>query len=159
MADLEKPEAPAFRLPDPLVIGRSMADIAERSQRIVTDWLKRQPHAGRRADPLNLGRTFIEMTAKLMSNPAKLVHAQLGFWQDYMTLWQNTAWRMMGMDSHAVIEAASDDRRFKDDAWKENEVFDFIKQSYLLSARFVQDVVKEVDGLDPRTAQKVDFYA
>jgi polyhydroxyalkanoate synthase len=159
MADLEKPEAPAFRLPDPLVIGRSMADIAERSQRIVTDWLKRQPHAGRRTDPLNLGRTFIEMTAKLMSNPAKLMHAQLGFWQDYMTLWQNTAWRMMGMDSHAVIEAASDDRRFKDDAWKENEVFDFIKQSYLLSARFVQDVVKEVDGLDPRTAQKVDFYA
>ncbi|MBN8929595.1 MAG: class I poly(R)-hydroxyalkanoic acid synthase, partial [Rhodospirillales bacterium] len=50
-------------------------------------------------------------------------------------------------------------RRFKDDAWKENEVFDFIKQSYLLSARFVQDVVRQVDGLDPKTAQKVDFYA
>ncbi|MBN8898535.1 MAG: class I poly(R)-hydroxyalkanoic acid synthase, partial [Rhodospirillales bacterium] len=46
-----------------------------------------------------------------------------------------------------------------DDAWKENEVFDFIKQSYLLSARFVQDVVRQVDGLDPKTAQKVDFYA
>ena len=41
----------------------------------------------------------------------------------------------------------------------ENEVFDFIKQSYLLSARFVQDVVKQVDGMEPKTAQKVDFYA
>ena len=40
------------------------------------------------------------------------------------------------------------DRRFKDDAWQENEVFDFIKQSYLLSARYVQDVVTQVDGLD-----------
>ncbi len=38
-------------------------------------------------------------------------------------------------------------------------MFDFIKQSYLLSARFVQDVVKQVDGLDPKTAAKVDFYS
>ncbi len=58
-----------------------------------------------------------------------------------------------------MIETPSGDRRFKDDAWKENEVFDFIKQSYLLSARFVQDVVTHVDGLDPKTAQKVDFYS
>ena len=58
-----------------------------------------------------------------------------------------------------MIEADPKDRRFKDDAWKDNEVFDFIKQSYLLSARYVQDVVSHVDGLDPKTAQKVDFYA
>ena len=87
------------------------------------------------------------------------MQAQIGFWQDYMTLWQNTARRMMGMEPDPVIDAASADRRFKDDAWKENEVFDFIKQSYLLSARYVQDVVTHVDGLDPKTAQKVDFYA
>ncbi len=76
-----------------------------------------------------------------------------------MTLWQNTARRIMGMDAEPVIDASATDRRFKDDAWKENEVFDFIKQSYLLSARFVQDVVKQVDGMDAKTAQKVDFYS
>jgi polyhydroxyalkanoate synthase subunit PhaC len=65
----------------------------------------------------------------------------------------------MGVEAEPVIDAPSTDRRFKDDAWRDNEVFDFIKQSYLLSARFVQDVVKHVDGLDPKTAQKVDFYA
>ena len=76
-----------------------------------------------------------------------------------MSLWQNTARRIMGVETEPVIDAPSTDRRFKDDAWKENEIFDFIKQSYLLSARYVQDVVKQVDGLDPKTAQKVDFYA
>ena len=101
----------------------------------------------------------MEMTARLIANPARLVAAQLGFWQDYMTLWQNTARRIMGGETEPVIAAPSTDRRFKDDAWRENEVFDFIKQSYLLSARYVQDVVKQVDGLDPKTAQKVDFYA
>ena len=44
----ESPEAGAFKLPDPAVVGRSMADIAERSQRIVSEWLKRQPQAGAR---------------------------------------------------------------------------------------------------------------
>jgi polyhydroxyalkanoate synthase len=148
-----------FKLPDPAAVGRSMADIAERSQRIVSEWLKRQGQEERALDPLNVGSAFLEMTARLMANPAQMMKAQIGFWQDYMTLWQNTARRMMGIESEPVIDAASSDRRFKDDAWKENEVFDFIKQSYLLSARYVQDVVSHVDGLDKKTAQKVDFYA
>ncbi|HYZ62404.1 MAG TPA: class I poly(R)-hydroxyalkanoic acid synthase, partial [Acetobacteraceae bacterium] len=75
------------------------------------------------------------------------------------TLWQNTTRRLLGVHTEPVIDAPAADRRFKDDAWKENEVFDFIKQSYLLSARYVQDIVSHVDGLDPKTARKVDFYA
>ncbi len=39
------PEDAGFRLPDAAAVGRSMADIAERSQRIVTEWLKRQADA------------------------------------------------------------------------------------------------------------------
>ncbi len=159
MADETKTEATGFKLPDPAEIGRSMADIAERSQRIVSEWLKRQADEEHAPDPLNIASAFMEMTARLIANPARLVAAQLGFWQDYMTLWQNTARRIMGAETEPVIDAPSTDRRFKDDAWRENEVFDFIKQSYLLSARYVQDVVKQVDGLDPKTAQKVDFYA
>ena len=159
MADTDKTETTGFKLPDPAEIGRSMADIAERSQRIVSEWLKRQADEEHAPDPLNIASAFMEMTARLMANPGRLVAAQLGFWQDYMTLWQNTARRVMGMEPEPVIDAPSTDRRFKDDAWRENEVFDFIKQSYLLSARYVQDVVRQVDGLDPKTAQKVDFYA
>ncbi len=166
MTDPEKPDAgtlagDAFRLPDPAAIGQSMASIAERSQRLVQDWLKRQSESGavQSTDPLNIGGAFMEMTARLMANPAKLMQAQLGFWQDYMTLWQSTANRIMGLETTPIIAADPRDRRFKDNGWKENEVFDFIKQSYLLSARFVQDVVTHVDGLDPKTAQKVDFYA
>ncbi len=154
------PDAPEFKLPDPAELGRSMADIAERSQRIVGEWLRRQAGEGLSTpDPLNIGSAFLEMTARLIANPAKLMQAQLGFWQDYMSLWQNTARRVMGMDSTPVIQADPKDRRFRDDAWNDNEIFDFIKQSYLLSARYVQDVVREADGLDAHTAQKVDFYA
>ena len=151
----------SFRLPDPAVVSRTMADVAERGQRIVTDFLRRQAEDGTTQpgpDPLNIGSAFLEMTARLMANPARLMQAQIGFWQDYLTLWQNTARRMMGDKAPAVIEEPKTDRRFKDDAWRENEVFDFIRQSYLLSARFFTNVAQTAEGLEPKTAQKVDFY-
>jgi len=100
----------------------------------------------------------MEMTTRLMAAPQKLMEAQLSLWQDYLTLWQNTARRMLGESPEPVIAADPRDRRFKHPDWHENEVFDFIKQSYLLSARWVQNLVRNVEGMDDKTAQKVDFY-
>ncbi|MFC3124800.1 PHA/PHB synthase family protein [Pseudoroseomonas globiformis] len=153
-----------FRMADPAMVSRTMADVAERSQRIVADFLKRQaqgdtaPGAAPGADPMQIGNAFMEMTTRLIANPARLVEAQLGFWQDYLTLWQNTARRMFGDAVDPVIAEDGKDRRFKDDAWRENEVFDFIRQSYLLSARYFTNIAHAADDLDPKTALKVDFY-
>ncbi|HLB81176.1 MAG TPA: class I poly(R)-hydroxyalkanoic acid synthase [Dongiaceae bacterium] len=144
---------------DPTELSQTMAKIAEQSQRIVADFLSRQTADGiGMADPLSIGRTFMEMTTRLMADPSRLVSAQMNLWQDYMNLWQATARRMMGHDAEAVAAPAPEDRRFRDPAWQENQLFDFIKQSYLLSARWLQSTVREVDGLDEKTAKKVDFY-
>src|SRR5690242_13836659 len=63
-----EPNGAGFKLPDPATVGRSMADIAERSQRIVNEWLKRQGRQEQELDPLNIGSAFMEMTARLMAN-------------------------------------------------------------------------------------------
>ncbi|GAN79982.1 PHA/PHB synthase family protein [Acidocella aminolytica] len=154
------PQEPDIKLPDAGALGRSMADIAARSQKLVTEWMKRQTAEGLTFDPLNVSNAFLEMTTKLLSNPSQLMEAQMGLWRDYMTLWQNTARRIWsGEEPEPVISHDPRDKRFADPAWRQNEVFDFIKQSYLLSARYITDVVTRVDGLEPKTAQKVDFYA
>ncbi len=158
MADKNNKDTPQFGLPDPALMTRTMAEVAERGQRIVGDFLRRQAVDSGKPDPLNIGHAFMEMTAKMMANPAQIVHAQIGFWQDYLTLWSNTARRMMGGEAPPVIEEQKGDRRFKDEAWRENEVFDFIRQSYLLSSRYFTSVVQGTEGLDAKTAQKVDFY-
>jgi polyhydroxyalkanoate synthase len=148
------------KLPDSLEISRTMAGIAERTQRILTNFINR--HATEaplgHADPLNVGAAFMELTARMLADPAKLVRAQMSLWEDYMNLWQSTARRMMGEEAEPVITHHETDRRFKDQAWEENTVFDFIKQSYLLSSRWLQSTVREVEGLDEKTARKVDFY-
>ena len=164
MNDAPNPEG---TLPDPALLSRAVAGIAERSQRLVSEFLAKQstePPAAGAGDPFNIAGAFFEMTAKLMVDPTRLMQAQVSLWTDYMQLWQRTTERFLGGNggvSHpaeSVIEAAKGDKRFKDPAWQDHAVFDFIKQSYLLSARFMQNTVRDVEGLDDKTAKKVDFY-
>jgi polyhydroxyalkanoate synthase len=145
---------------DPSELSKAMTNIAERSQRIVTDFLSRQggDKSMGLSDPMNIGEAFLQMTSKLMADPSKLMEAQMNLWQDYLSLWQSTARRLMGEEAKPVVEAEKGDRRFKDELWEQNEVFDFIKQSYLLSARWMQGVVNNVEGMDSQSAKKVDFY-
>ena len=89
---------------DPTELSKAMTNIAERSQRLVLDFLTKQAANGSPdplADPLNIGEAFFQMTTKMMADPAKLMEAQMGLWQDYMQLWQNTARRLMGEESTA----------------------------------------------------------
>jgi polyhydroxyalkanoate synthase subunit PhaC len=157
---MANPQPPEIKLPDPVQWSRDIAEIAERSQRLVLEFLARQSGNGvGMADPLNVAGAFLDMTSRMMAHPEKLIQAQMTLWQDYLRLWQRTAERFWsGKVEQPVVEPAPTDRRFKDAAWNDGTLFDFIKQSYLLTARWLQSTVKEVDGLDDKTARKVDFY-
>jgi polyhydroxyalkanoate synthase len=72
------PAAAGLTPPDPALIIRGVAGIAQRSQALVNDWLRRQAQEGMPLDPLNVGGAFLEMTTKLMANPAALIEAQSG---------------------------------------------------------------------------------
>ena len=37
------------------------------------------------ANPMAIGAAFLEMTARMMSDPARLVEAQMSLWNDYLT--------------------------------------------------------------------------
>ncbi len=88
MADQPGSQIPA---PDSETLSGSMADIAGRCQRLVTEFLARQAADGVSVDPFNIGNAFLEMTARMMSDPAKMMQAQMSLWQDYLGLWQSTA--------------------------------------------------------------------
>src|SRR5687768_8749843 len=134
-------------------------DIAERSQKLLQDFaVKYKADGPQPADPLRLTQTFMDFTAKMLADPNRLVQAQMELWQQYLALWQHTAQRMMGQKVEPMAEPAKGDKRFADPAWKDEVVFDYLKQSYLLTARWLQQTVKEVEGVDDKTAKKVDFY-
>ncbi len=150
-----------YRVNDPAEFSRNMVKVAAQSQRLITDFIKAQAKSkpdGGSKDPLNLGQTFVDFLGHAMRNPSHFVEANFKLWHDYLNLWQHTAQRMLGQDVPPVIEPAPGDKRFKDKDWSEHQVFDFIKQSYLLSARWFQSTMSDVKGLDDKTRKKIDFY-
>jgi len=153
-------KAPDPKLPDPEEVARTMGKVAEQSQRVVKEFLERQAGDGEYhvLDPQVVGHSFQELMTRMMADPTHVVEAQLKLWQGYTELWQHALSRMMGEESEPVAKPAPGDRRFKDETWEENPVFDYIKQSYLLASEFVRDCVRETEGLDEHTAEKVDFY-
>ena len=157
---LKDAEKQSVKVPDPVEVSQALTHLAERAQTLVADFLERQANVkdGAQIDRLNIGGAFFEMTARIMADPTKLIQAQLKLWQDYVALVGSAARRFIGEPSEPLVTPAKDYKRFRDPAWHESAIFDFIKQSYLLSARWVQSVVKDVEGLDEKTAQKVDFY-
>ena len=52
---------------------------------------------------------------------------------------------------------AKNDKRFKDKDWQENATFDFLKQAYLISAKWATDIVNDAE-LDAHTRLKAKFY-
>ena len=148
-------------LPDPTELSKAVTEIADQSQRIVTQFIERQQDGettDTTMDPMNVASAFLELTQRMLTDPTAIAQAQMQLWQNYLTLWQTTTTRLMGGEAEAAVTAEPGDRRFKDEAWNDNPVFDYIKQSYLMTARWITETVAEVDGLDPQTAKKVDFY-
>ena len=153
-------DKPAVRLPDAKTVASTLSRITRTGRRLVGDFLSRQAR-GEIAPPPDasvLGRSFLELSQKMMASPGKVLEVQMAFWKDYATLWERTSRRLLGAEVAPVIAPAPGDKRFKDEEWAKSAVFDFIKQSYLLTARSIHQTVGGVEGLDARTAERVDFY-
>ena len=158
MSDQPAPTPPT---PDPERLYAAMTRVAEQSRRIVQAFAERQADGPREFNPLEpavISKAYQELWQQMLTNPGRIVEAQVALWQDYAKLWENTARRMAGEEVEPTVTPAAGDRRFTDDAWSENPLYDHIKQSYLLASKFMLSTVRETDGLDAHTAQKVDFY-
>ena len=146
--------------PDPAESARVFAEVAERSGRIMGEFLQRQ--AGGQgvaySDEFGVARAFTDLAARMLADPWKLAEMQSKMFWDHVALWQSSLLRMLGKEVPSVAEAAKGDNRFRDADWQDQFLFDYIKQSYLIAARHLHDAVSSVDGLSEETRKKVNFY-
>ncbi|MDR1228892.1 MAG: class I poly(R)-hydroxyalkanoic acid synthase [Azoarcus sp.] len=154
------PESPASELSDPEAIAKTYAEVARRASSLISEHVQHQIKKGMQtpSDELGIAQAFMDMMARLLSNPYKLAQAQMNLVWDYFALWQRSMLRFAGMQATPIAVPARSDKRFRDEEWQEHFMFDFVKQSYLITARHIHEMVNGVEGLDEKTAKKVDFY-
>jgi polyhydroxyalkanoate synthase len=109
-------------------------------------------------DPFNVMGSFTEGARQLASNPEKLMQANMELWQQHMALWQHTADKMLGKQSDPVAVPDKGDRRFKSEEWDDNQVFDVIRQSYLITSRWLIKTMSNIENLSEEDALKVRFH-
>jgi polyhydroxyalkanoate synthase subunit PhaC len=78
--------------------------------------------------------------------------------RDAALLWQRTLERNEGKPVEPVVTPAPSDRRFGATEWSGNSYFDYLKQNYLLGARFLKDATDAAE-LDPRVKRQLAFLA
>ncbi len=142
------------------IFTQNMNMAARHCQSIMQHMVANDPakHTSLLEDQLHIGSAFMHFFAHLWTDPQKILQTQLHLWHDYLNLLDHTMARLSGEEQEPFVAPDPKDRRFRDDAWKDNSVFDFIKQFYLLASHRIQHAVEQVEGLDPKVKQKVGFY-
>ena len=106
----------------------------------------------------DMAKTFGVVMEQLTADPEKLVLAQTALTRDFVNLWTGTLKKIGGEPVEPIAQPDPSDRRFKDPEWNSNPVFDFIKQAYLITTRWAEDIVHKTDGVDDHTRHKAEFY-
>ena len=106
MAEKQQAEPPKY---DPAQQVKLYADIAQKSGRLVTQFLERQKNGGSPgvSDELGITQAFFQAWTKVLSDPFKLAEAQMKFWQDTASLWQSLMLKLMGRGAKTARRATA----------------------------------------------------
>jgi polyhydroxyalkanoate synthase len=155
---------------DPMQIGavdveafsRNLARVVEEGGKALAAYLKPREdgHDNREfADEVNeVAKTLGRVTQYWLADPQRTLELQTRLGKAYLDLWASAAKRLAGEPAEPVAVPAPNDKRFADPEWTSNQFFDFLKQAYLLTTSFANQMVSEAGNLDPHTRHKAEFY-
>ncbi|MCF3932366.1 class I poly(R)-hydroxyalkanoic acid synthase [Acuticoccus sp. M5D2P5] len=103
-------------------------------------------------------RTLSRVGHYWLSDPHRAFEAQARLASDWMNLYAHAMRRLAGEESHPVVSPDPADKRFRDPDWSTVQFFDFLKQAYLITTRWAEQLVAETDDLDEHTRAKASFY-
>ncbi|MGO9171530.1 MAG: PHA/PHB synthase family protein [Rhodomicrobium sp.] len=104
------------------------------------------------------GKLFAPIAQYWMNDPNGLAAAQTKLSQDLIELWGRTYKRFLGQEVAPVIKGSPGDPRFQDKEWTENAFFDFLRQAYLITGRWAEEMVEKASTVDQHTKHRAEFY-
>ena len=94
----------------------------------------------------------------IANNPERIFDQEIKYWQNQLQLCHNFMLKMVGEPIDPMVRPKVGDRRFIDPAWNDSTVFDFLKQSYLLTAEHCVHSVATLDGVDEKSRERLSYY-
>ena len=155
-------ELGAYRIANAEEFGRNLLRLMEEGGKVMSGLLER---ADGKISPMSAAsdlteatKLFGEIAQHWVADPGRLLEAQGELARNFMALGSASVQRLLGGAAPPVVEPEPGDNRFKDPDWSRNPYFDFWKQSYLITTRWLDDLLDRTEGLDERTRQRAEFY-
>ena len=141
---------------------RNLARLIENGGRALSAYLKPREQGEddrEMADEVaEVVKTLGHVAEYWLADPQRAVELQTRLGKAYLDLWAAGAKRLAGEATSPVAAPASTDKRFADPEWSSNQFYDFLKQGYLLTTQWANQLVSDASGLDAHTRQKAEFY-
>ncbi len=109
-------------------------------------------------DPYNLSEAYSQWLQAMQQDPQKFFESNMDFVQKTIQVSQQFMNGLAGQSEGPGVKEEKGDYRFKHAHWNEHPMFSAIKQAYLMASQWMRNLVTDVEGLDPKTAEKVRFY-
>ncbi len=122
-----------------------LAAIAQSSNEVTQGWMRLMASA-----PASAGAA--PWLADLQRNSAKLGAMQAAYFEKQSRLWS----ALLAGQSASLAAPAPGDRRFSAKEWRDNAYYDYLKQSYLLASRYLEELVEGVE-LDAQAKERARF--
>jgi polyhydroxyalkanoate synthase subunit PhaC len=153
----EAPQVPNFE-----ELSRNIAKFMEEAGKATAAYLKpleqRRANTGFADEVGEIVKTLGQVAETWLIDPRRAVEAQSRLGTQFLSLWTATLQKAQGEQTAAVAAPDLKDSRFKDPEWSDNPVFDFLKQAYLITSRWAEEMVDDAQGLDEHTRNKARFY-
>lgn len=151
-----------YTIKDPEAFARNLARMTEYLGKAAANWVSAR-EKGDASDAYSdsvadVVRTMSKVSEYWLSDPRRALEAQTSLFTGYMNLWSNSIRRLSGEATPDVVETDKSDKRFGDPEWRENAFYDFLRQTYLLTANWANSLVENAEGLDEHTRHKAGFY-
>ena len=156
----DKPASPPRGGVDADLFARNISQMLEESGRAMAAWLG--PREGKKAEDMtddiaDAIKTVGQVAEYWITDPQRTLEAQTRLMGGYLSIWSNAMRKLAGEDVEPVVKPDAKDNRFKDESWNINPFFDALKQAYLVTSHWADDMVREADGLDPHVKHKAEF--
>jgi polyhydroxyalkanoate synthase len=128
-------------------------------QKSVISAMSKAPKKADLEKNMSMASDFGEMVMRLAGDTQSLLSSQQEYMMDLMKLSDRFGRKLMGIieDKDSALEIPTD-KRFKSDEWSGNPFFEFIRDSYLISARNINNAVSHVKGMDEKKKKRVEFF-
>ena len=141
-------------------LNENLAKVEALSKRLIGVMSHRKPLRAELngPDPELFAKAATAYWQEMLENPGKVLESQLDYWAKSVKHFVDAQHVLAQGKIEAPEDPMPKDRRFSNPLWQTNPYFNYVKQQYQLNAQAIRDAVEQIDDLEGKEKNRLDYF-